>query len=70
MKDLVLYLFLLKLRVTLDSTSSCVNERLGVTKILLKKSLEIYLEYGFYLSPIFMLVLAETDLPTKKKSGK
>ena len=37
----VLYLFLLKLRVTFDSTKGCVDESSGVTKILSKKNLEI-----------------------------
>ena len=40
-RGLVLYLFLLKLRVTFDSSLGRVDESLGVTKILSKKSLEI-----------------------------
>ena len=37
----VLHFFLLKLRVTFDFAPSYVNESLGVTKMLLKKSLKI-----------------------------
>ena len=40
-RGLVLHLFMLKLRVTFDSARGRVDESLGVTKILLKKSLEI-----------------------------
>ena len=42
-RDLVLHLFLLKLRVTFDSVPCRVDENLGVTKILSKKSLKINL---------------------------
>ena len=40
-RDPVLHLFLLKLRVTFDFALGCVDESLGVTKIFSKKSLEI-----------------------------
>ena len=42
-KDPVLHFFLLELRVTFNSIPSCINKSLGVTKIFLKKSLEISL---------------------------
>ena len=69
-RDLVFYLFLLKLRVTFDSAPGRVDESSGITKIFLKKSLEIDPGYGFYLTPIFMLVPAETDPSTKKRDSK
>ena len=40
-RDSVLHLFLLKLKVTFDSALDRVDKNLGVTKILSKKSLEI-----------------------------
>ena len=40
-RDLVLHLFLLKLRVTFDSALDCVDKNLEVTKIFKKKNLEI-----------------------------
>ena len=40
-RDAVLYLFLLKLRITFDSAPGRINESSRVTKILLKKRLEI-----------------------------
>ena len=40
-RDPVLHLFLLKLRVTFDSAPGRVDESSGVIEILLKKSLEI-----------------------------
>ena len=40
-RDPVLHLFLMKLRVTFNSTPGGVDESLGVTEILLKKSLKI-----------------------------
>ena len=40
-RGLVLHFFLLKLRVIFDSASGRVNKSSGVTKIFLKKSLEI-----------------------------
>ena len=41
MRSLVLYFFLLKLRVTFDFTPGRIDESSRVTKIFLKKSLEI-----------------------------
>ena len=66
----VLYLILLKLRVTFDLNPGRIDKSLRVTKILFKKSLEIDPGWGSYLNPTFMLVLAETDLPTKKRGSK
>ena len=43
MRGLVLYLFLLKLRVTFDSVPGCVDESSQVIEIFLKKSLKINL---------------------------
>ena len=65
-----LHLFLLKLRVTFDSAPGCVDGNSRVTKILLKKSLEINPGQGSYLNLIFLLVPAKTNMPTKKKGGK
>ena len=69
-KNLVLHLFLLKLRVKFDSALGCVNKSLGVPKILFKKSLGINPKQGFYLTLIFELVWVVTDPPTKKRSSK
>lgn len=70
MRSQALDFFLLKLRVPFDFASGCINKCSRVTKISSKKKLEIYLEQGFYLSLIFVLVLVETDLFTKKNGGK
>lgn len=70
LRSLILYLFLLKLKVLFDSVLNYIDKYFGVTKILLKKSFEICLEQKFYLIPIFVLVRTETDLPINKRDSK
>ena len=70
MRNLVLDPFKLKLRVPFNSAPSCINKCSRVTKIILKKSFKLSPKKRFYLALIFILVLAETDLPIKKKIGK
>ena len=65
-----LYFFLLELRVPFNSTSGCVNKYSKVTMIFLKKSFELSLGQRSYLVPMFILVPAETDPPTKKRRDK
>ena len=66
-KDLVLYLFLLKLKVIFDFTLGHINKRFKVTKTFLEKSFELTLEQMFYLTLIFILVSIEANLVIKKK---
>ena len=69
-KGLVLQFFQLKLKIPLNLALNCIKESSRITKILLKKSLELGLELEFYLILIFMLILAGINLYTKKKCGK
>ena len=41
MKNLVLYLFELKLRVSFNSTLNCINKNSGITKKILKKNFKL-----------------------------
>lgn len=66
----VLFFFILKRGVLLDSTPDCINKYFSIAKILLEKSLELILRQEFYLALIFVLVLAQTYPFMKKKSGK
>ena len=63
-----MHIFLLKLRVLFNFTLGYIDQCSGVTKILLKKSLELSLKQSFYLTLTFLLVLMETNPSTKKKS--
>lgn len=65
-KGLVLQFFQLKLKIPLNLALSCIEESSRITKILLKKSLELGLELEFYMILMFMLVQARIDLCTKK----
>ena len=69
-RGLVLYFFLLKLKVLFNSALDYINKYFRVTKILLKTSFKFDLGKKFYLIPAFVLVPAETDLPINKKSSK
>lgn len=42
-RDLVLYFFILKLRVLFDSPQGCINKSLEVTKTTLEKCLKLNL---------------------------
>lgn len=67
-QSLVLYFFLLILRVLFNFTPSYINKNFRVAKILLKKSLKLKLGQKLYLSLIFILVLTKTDLAIKKNT--
>ena len=66
----VFHFLLLKLRVTFDFALDFVNKSSRVAKIVRKKSLELNPWQKFYLNSKFILVLAEINLPIKKKVGK
>ena len=70
MRNLVLYFFLIKLKVLLDFALGYINKYSKVAKIFLKKSFELGLGQELYITPIFVLVPAKTNLPTKKKGDK
>lgn len=69
-RDPVLYLFLLKLKVTVDFILDYVNKNLGLIKVLLEKKLELVLRKRFYLTPTLLLISAKADPLTKKRSNK
>lgn len=65
--------FYLVLRVALDFTPNVIYKRLGVTKIFLKKDLELrpgYWGYFFVSVAVFVLSPSEADRITKEKSCK
>ena len=68
-RTLILYLFLLKPRVIFDYTLGLVNKNSELAKIFLEKNLKLSLGQRFYLTPIFILMLAETNLSIKKNDG-
>ena len=70
LKNLVLYLFLLKLRILFNFTLGYINKYLRVTNIFLKKSLELGLGQRSYLIVMFVFMLVEGNLLIKKKSDK
>lgn len=69
MRVLVLYLFLLKLKVRFNSNPGYINKSLRVTKICLEKILKRNIWQKFYLTLIFVLVPIEADLLKKKKAA-
>ena len=68
-RSLILYIFLLKLRVLFDFALSYINKCSRVAKMLLKKNLKLNLGQRFYLTLIFVLVLVEADLTIKIKGA-
>lgn len=70
MSNLVLYLFLLKSRVILDSALDYINKNSRNIKIFLKKNFKLYLEQRLYLTLFFILVLVETNPLIKKRNNK
>lgn len=69
-KSPVLHIFLLKLRFLFDFALDYINKCFGIAEILLKKSIKLDPQQKFYLVPIFILVLVETDPSIIKKSDK
>ena len=70
MSNLVLYLFLLKSKVILDSTLDYINKNSRNIKIFLKKNFKLYLGQRLYLTLFFILVLVETNPLIKKRDNK
>lgn len=66
-KDLVLNLFKLKLRVLLNFSSNYINKSSWVIKLLLKKPLKLDSREMSCLTLIYILLLIEIDLPIKIK---
>lgn len=63
--DFVLNLFIVKVKIIFNSTLSCTNISSKVSKVVLKKNLELSLRQQFYLLQIFVLIVAGTDLSKK-----
>lgn len=67
MKSSVLYFFFTILKFLFNSTPSYINKSFEVIKIFLKKNFKLDLKQRFYLSLIFVLILAKVNIPIKKK---
>lgn len=54
----------------LDFALVYISKKFRVIKIFLKKCFKLYKKQDFYLTQMFILVVAETNLPINKKSSK